>query len=419
MNFKNFVASHYPALTSRDFFIFWVGQFISLVGTWMQNTTQPYLAYRISGRPLDLGLIGFAGTLPTLFFALPAGVIIERLDKRKVVIWMQVVEMLQAFVLAFLALTGLVQIWHIIILAFLFGTASAFEITARQAMLIELVGREALPNAIALQSTIFNLARVLGPSLAAPFMVLLGSQGEGWAFLSNGVSYLFVIVGLFFVRTPFQTQITEASKDWIEDFRDGQEYILQNGAISMIVVMAGVTGFIGFPFLQQIPAIAKDLLMHVSDTDIIVAARTSLLYTSQGVGALVASFMIASFNLRRKGRLLLIGQVAFILGLLGIGLIRDANIAFVLIGVIGWGSVSQLAMMNILIQTDVPDNLRGRVFSTYLWALQGVAPFGSLLIGWMAQNWGLAATALVAGSLCLVIIGGLHLFKPELRRREA
>jgi len=249
--------------------------------------------------------------------------------------------------------------------------------------------------------------------------VLLGSQGEGWAFLSNGVSYLFVIVGLFFVRTPFQTQIIEASKDWLEDFRDGQKYILQNGAISMIVVMAGITGFIGFPFLQQIPAIAKDLLMHVNDTDTIVAARTSLLYTSQGVGALVASFMIASFNLRRKGRLLLIGQVTFILGLLAIGLIRDANIAFMLIGVIGWGSVSQLAMMNILIQTDVPDNLRGRVFSTYLWALQGVAPFGSLLIGWMAQNWGLAETALVAGSLCLVIIGGLHLFKPELRRREA
>jgi hypothetical protein len=134
---------------------------------------------------------------------------------------------------------------------------------------------------------------------------------------------------------------------------------------------------------------------------------------------LIASFTIASYNPRRKGRVLLAGQVAFILSLLGIGLIHDANIAFALIGVIGWGSVCQMAMMNILIQTDVPDNLRGRVFSTYLWALQGVAPFGSLLIGWMAQNWGLAATALIAGSVCLVIIGGLHLMKPELRRREA
>src|SRR5689334_3186183 len=228
MNFKNFVASRYPALTSRDFFIFWVGQFISLIGTWMQNTTQPYLAYRLTGRPLDLGLIGFAGLVPTLILALPGGVIVERLDKRKVVIWMQVVEMLQAFILAYLALTGTVQIWHIAVLAFILGTASAFEITARQAMLIELVGREALPNAIALQSTIFNLARVLGPSLAAPFLVLLGNQGEGWAFLANGVSYLFVIAGLFFVHTPFQLTARSGPRNWIVDFNEGQKYIRQN-----------------------------------------------------------------------------------------------------------------------------------------------------------------------------------------------
>src|SRR6187551_2790442 len=164
MNLKSTLTSHYPALTSRDFVIFWSGQFTSLVGTWMQNTTQPYLAYRISGRPLDLGLIGFAATLPTLLLALPAGVIVERLDKRKLVIWMQVVALLQAFILAGLALTGTIQIWHIAVLSFVLGTAGAFEITARQAMIIELVGREKLPNALALQSTAFNLARIIGPA---------------------------------------------------------------------------------------------------------------------------------------------------------------------------------------------------------------------------------------------------------------
>ena len=219
MSLKNLIASRYPALTSRDFFIFWVGQFISLIGTWMQSTTQPYLAYRLTGRPMDLGIIGFAGMLPMLFLALPGGVLVERLNKRKVVIWMQVIEMLQAFILAFLALTGMVQLWHIVVLSFVLGAASAFEVTARQAMLIELVGRETLPNAIALQSTIFNLARVLGPGLAAPFMVLLGSQGEGWAFLANGVSYLFVIVGLFFVRTPFQLTVRAEKRNWMADLR--------------------------------------------------------------------------------------------------------------------------------------------------------------------------------------------------------
>jgi MFS family permease len=418
MSVKNFIASHYPALTSRDFLIFWVGQFISLIGTWMQNTTQPYLAYRISGRPLDLGLIGFAATLPTLLFALPAGVIIERLDKRKVVIWMQVISLAQAFALAFLALTGMVQIWHLIVLSFLLGTAGAFEITARQAMIIELVGRESLPNALALQSTAFNLARILGPSLAAPFMVLLGTQGEGWAFLANGISYMFVMIGLFFVKTPFKTELIQASRSWLDEFRDGQKYILNNTVIGMIVLMAGITGLIGLPFLQQVPAVAKDLLAQAGDTESAVAARYSLLYTFQGVGALGASFMIASHNWRRKGLLLLIGQMAFMLGLVAIGLTRDPNVAFALITLIGWGSVSQLANMNILIQTDVPDQLRGRVFSTYLWALQGVAPFGSLLIGWMAQDWGLAKTALVTGTACVLVIGGLHLLKPDLRRRE-
>ena len=418
MTFKASIANHYPALTSRDFLIFWVGQFISLTGTWMQNTTQPYLAYRISGRPFDLGVIGFAATLPTLLFALPAGVIIERLDKRKVVIWMQIISMLQAFVLAALTLSGVVQIWHMIALSFMLGVAGTFEITARQAMIIELVGRESLPNALALQSTAFNLARIFGPSLSAPFMVLLGNQGEGWAFFANGVSYLFVLAGLFFLRTPFKAPPAQESKKWLDDFREGQAYILQNGVIGMIVLMAGITGLIGLPFLQQVPAVAKDLLAQVGDTDAVLAARYSLLYAFQGIGALAASFMIASHNWRRKGQVLLIGQVAFMLGLLAIGLVHDANAAFLLIGVIGWGSVSQLAMMNILIQTNVPDNLRGRVFSAYLWALQGVAPAGSLLVGWMAQTWGVGPTAIVSGLVSLLVIGGLHLAKPTLRMQE-
>lgn len=383
----------------------------------MQNTTQPYLAYRISGRPLDLGLIGFAATLPTLLLALPAGVIIERLDKRKVVIWMQVVALLQAFTLAALALTGTIQIWHITLLSFVLGTAGAFEITARQAMIIELVGRDKLPNALALQSTAFNLARIIGPALAAPFMVMLGEQGEGWVFLANGISYIFVMIGLFFVRTPFKAVVAEKSKDWLADFREGQKYILQNGVLSMIILMAGITGFIGLPFLQQIPAIAKNMLAQPGDTDSLVAARNSLLYTFQGIGALIASFMIASSNSKHKGHVLFIGQMTFILGLLAIGFTRNVSFAYFLLLMIGWGSVSQLAMMNILVQTNVTDNLRGRVFSTYLWALQGVAPFGSLLIGWLAQGWGIGATAIIGGGLCLVVVGGLHLLKPALRQQ--
>ncbi len=417
MHFKFWVINRYPALASRDFLIFWVGQFLSSIGTWMQNTTQPYLAYQLTGSPFDLGLIGFSSMLPTLLLALPGGVIVERLDKRKVVIWMQTIEMAQALVLAFLTLTGVVQIWHIVLLSFLLGAASAFEITARQAMLIELVGKQSLPNAIALQSTVFNLARVLGPTLAAPFLVLLGERGEGWAFFSNGLSYLFVIIGLFFVQTPFQARLEANTANWADDFREGQRYILKNTLVSLIVLMAGIIGFIGFPFVQQIPAIAKDLLGQVGDTDAIVAARNSAMFTAQGVGALIASVLVASYDTRRKGWLLIVGQVTFILALLGIGLTRNTTVTYLLIAVIGWGSVIQLAMMNILIQVDVPDNLRGRVFGTYLWALQGVAPFGSLVIGWMAQTWDVGVTALICGGLCLAVIGGIHLLNPTVRLR--
>jgi len=417
MSFKQQILQRYPALASRDFTIFWVGQFISLIGTWMQNTTQPYLAYRLSGKPFDLGLIGFASALPTLILALPGGVLVERLDKRKTVIVMQVVMMVQALTLAFLALTGMIQIWHIVILAFLLGTANAIEITARQAMLIELVGKGPLPNAIALQATIFNAARVIGPSLVAPFLIFIQGNGEGWAFLANGISYLFIIVSLFFVRTPFQVVLEKSKRNLWAEFREGQTYIRQTRSVAMIILMASLLGWFGFPLLQQIPVIARDVLAQVGDTEPLRAARNSALYTAQGVGALIAALTLASFNPKRKGLILTVGQFTFIFSLISLSFTRNIPIALVLILLIGWGTVTMLATMNTLIQLEVPDALRGRVFSTYLWALQGVAPFGSLSVGWMAQNWGVPMAAFVSGATCLVAIGAIQLFNPEIRKR--
>lgn len=412
--------TRFPALQSRDFVIFWVGQFISLIGTWMQNTTMPYLAYRISGRPFDLGLIGFATTLPTLVLAIPAGVIVERLDKRKAVMLLQTVMMLQAFILAFLALTGLIQMWHILVLALLLGIANAIEITARQSMLIELVERPALPNAIALQATIFNAARVLGPSLAAPFLVFIQGSGEGWAFLANGISFMFVIIGLFFVRThPVVQSRQDASTDFRKDLAEGLRYIFRTPAIGLIILMATIVGFFGFPLNQQIPVVARDMLAQAGDTDAAVAARNSLLYTFQGVGALTAALVLSIFNPARKGHLLTAGQSALILGILALSFTRNTVLAYILLLVMGWGMVTQLATMNTLIQLQVDDKLRGRVFSVYLWALQGVAPFGSLTIGGMTQGWGLPTAALVSGLVCLVLIGGLHLARPALRQTVA
>jgi MFS family permease len=414
------LSERFPALASRDFLIFWIGLFLSLIGTWMQSTTLPYLAYRLSGRPLDLGLIGFSATLPTLVLALPGGVLVERLDKRRVVIILQTVMMLQAFGLAALALTGVIEIWHIVALSFVLGSANAIEITARQSMLVEMVGKQALPNAIALQAAVFNLARVLGPSLTAVVLLLVKNQGEGWAFFINGMSFLFVILGLFFVRTPYRAAPAEGNGEkpaLNREFKDGLRYIRGNALVTAVILLAALIGFFGFPFVQQIPALARDVLAAVSDTETIVKARTSSLYLAQGGGALAAALFISTFSqMRRKGLFLTIGQFLFASALAAASLARSLAAAIPIIVILGWGLVSQLATMNTLIQLEVPDSLRGRVFSVYLWAVQGVAPFGSLFIGWLAQEQGVPRAALAAGGICLLTAILIHLKYPVVRR---
>jgi MFS family permease len=409
----------FPALASRDYVLFLIGQFISVIGTWMQNTAQPYLAYRISGRPLDLGLIGFASTLPTLLLALPAGVFVERWDKRRTVIFFQAIMSLQALGLAALTFSGQIQIWHIAVLALIFGIASAVEITARQAMLIELAGREALPSAIALQSTAFNVGRVLGPLAASWLLTSTGTEAS--VFFANGVSFLFVIAGLIIAQTRYKVpRELEERKSVDMEFREGLAYIRKNSLVASIILMAALVGFFGFPLVQQIPALARDVLKTASDTETLVAARTSLLYAAQGGGAMVAAILAAYMNASsKKGLMVTLGQFAFIFPLIALGYIPSLNIALILLVLIGWGTVTQLVSMNTLIQISVPNGLRGRVFSVYLWALQGVAPFGSLLIGWLAQNWGVSFAALTGGLICLISIGSLHLISPSVRRAQA
>ncbi len=356
-----------------------------------------------------MGLIGFSNTLPTLLFALPAGVLVERWDKRKTVILFQAIMSLQAFGLAYLAYTGQIQIWHIVVLAFFYGSAVAVEVTARQAMLIELAGREALPSAIALQTTAFNLGRVLGPLTAAWLISSTGSEGS--VFLANGISFVFVIVGVFFARTKFKVE-TEATKSqgMGSEFKQGLIYIRQNAVVLSAILMSALLGFFGIPLLQQIPALARDVLKTIADTEPIIAARTSSLYTAQGVGAVVSAFLMAYLSSANKNKMLLWGQVAFIFPVIVLGVITNMNISLVLLAFIGWGTVTQLVMMNTMIQMEVPNDLRGRVFSIYFWALQGVAPFGSIMVGWLAQTWNVQTAIVTGGIACLLGVIFVRLF---------
>jgi MFS family permease len=405
---QNIIARRFPALASRDYVFFLIGQLISVIGTWMQATALPYLAYRMTGRPLDLGIIGFSNTLPTLLFALPAGVLVEHWDKRKVVILFQGIMSIQAFGLAFLTYTGRIQLWHIVLLAFLYGSAVSVEVTARQAMLIELTGRDALPSAIALQTTAFNVGRVIGPLVAAWIISLTGNEGA--VFLANAISFLFVIAGLFLAQTRFRIpHEANAQRNLRSEFKEGLIYIRSNAVVLSVILMAALIGFFGIPLVQQIPALARDVLRTLADTEAMVAARTSNLYAAQGVGALIAAFLAATMVSSDKQRMLLLGQISFITPVIALGWVSKINIALVLLAFIGWGTVTQLVMMNTLVQTEVPDLLRGRVFSVYFWALQGVAPFGSIFIGWIAQAWNVPIAAIVAGTICLIGIALIRL----------
>jgi len=405
----------FPALASRDFVIFVIGQLVSVVGTWAQATALPYLAYRISGRPLDLGLIGFSNTLPTLLFALPAGVLVERWDKRKTVIVFQAIMSLQAFGLAFLAFTNRIEIWHIVVLAFFFGSAVSIEVTARQSMLIELAGREALPSAIALQTTAFNTGRVIGPIMAAGLISATGNEGS--VFLANGISFLFVIAGLFLARTRFKVEKeANSGNNWRSEFKEGIVYIRNSTAIMSIILTAALIGFFGIPLIQQIPAVARDVLKTAADTEAMVATRTSNMYAAQGVGALTAAFLAAYLVSVNKHRLLTLGQASFVFPLILLGFVRNVNIALLILVFVGWGTVTQLVMMNTMIQMEVPDGLRGRVFSVYFWAFQGVAPFGSIVIGSMAQAWNVPVTIIIGGTTCLLGILAIRFSLREIHK---
>jgi predicted MFS family arabinose efflux permease len=251
---------------------------------------------------------------------------------------------------------------------------------------------------------------------------LLTSTGtEGSVFLTNGVSYLFVIAGLFVIQSRYKSpRETSVEKSLGAEFREGLGYIRRNSLVASIILMSALVGFFGFPLVQQIPALARDVLRTPIDTETVVAARTSQLYAAQGAGALVAALLAAYMSSsRNKGIMVALGQVAFIVPLIALGYVVSLPISLLLLVFMGWGTVTQLVSMNTLIQVSVPNGLRGRVFSVYLWALQGVAPFGSLLIGWLAQNWGVPLAALTGGLVSLVSIGALHLISPGVRRAQA
>jgi MFS family permease len=380
------------ALQEREFRLFFTGQLVSLIGTWMQSVAQSWLVYRMTGSALLLGTIAFLGQFPVLVLAPVGGIVADRRGRHGVVVGTQVASMILAFALAALTLTGRVQVWEVGVLAALGGVVSAFDIPARQAFIVEMVGREDLPNAIALNSSMFNGARVLGPAVAG---VMVAVIGEGWCFLVNGVSFLAVIAGLLMMRLPDHPHAVPSrspARDVVEGFR----YAWDTVPIRALLLLIGIISLWGMPYTVLMPIFADRVLNGGP-------RALGLLMGATGVGALLGALTLAArTSVRGLGRWAAWAAACFGSTLVLFSMSRALILSEAILVLVGFSMMVQLASSNTLIQSMVPDRLRGRMMSLYSMMYMGMSPFGALLAGAVAHRIGAPGAVATGGALCVL-----------------
>ena len=390
------------ALRHRNFQLFFTGQLISLIGTWMQTMAQAWLVYRLTGSSLLLGSVGFASQFPVFLVAPLGGIVADRHNRQRVVIATQTASMILAFILAALTLTGTVRVWHIFVLAALLGVVNAFDIPGRQSFLVDMVGKEDLMNAIALNSSMFNGARIIGPAIAG---VLVARIGEGWCFFVNGVSYIAVIAGLFLMRvTPFLRR-TEASPlaHMIEGFR----FVRSTAPIRAILLLLGLVSLVAMPYTVLMPIFA-DKVLHGG------ARGLGILMGATGIGALLGALTLAArTGVHGLGRWVAFSCAGFGISLILFSFSRNFWLSAALLLPVGFGMMLQMSSSNTLIQAMVPDHLRGRVMAVYSMMFMGMAPFGAFFAGALADRLGAPVTVAMGA---IAAVGGAALFYLNLPR---
>lgn len=397
----------FRSLKYRNYRLFFGGQSISLIGTWMQRIAMPWLVYHITGSALMLGVVSFAGQIPTFILAPLAGVLTDRFDRYKVLLITQIISFFQALLLAILALTGNIEIWHIVVLSILFGCINAFDVPSRHSFVIEMVEKkEDLGNAIALNSMMFNAARLIGPSVAG---IILASAGEGICFLINAISYLFVITSLFMMKIK-PREIIRKDTRLLKELKEGLDYTFGFAPIKNLILLLAVVSLMGTSYQVLMPVFAKEILHGGSQT-------YGFLMGAAGLGALLGAFYLASREtVLRMGRIIPAAAVLFGASLVVLSFMRNIPVTLVLMIIVGLGLMLQTAASNTILQTITDDDKRGRVMSFYTMAIMGTAPFGSLLAGFLAKTIGTPATILTGGVSC--VIGALLFLRklPELKQ---
>lgn len=385
--------STFRSLKYRNYRLFFYGQSISLIGTWIQRITTPWLVYHLTNSAFLLGLVGFAGQIPTFLIAPYAGVLTDRWNRYHILIITQIAAMIQALILAFLYFNGTIQVWHIVVLSVFLGCVNAFDVPARQSFVVEMVEKkEDLGNAIALNSSMVNGARLIGPSIAG---LLIAFTGEGICFLLNGVSYLFVIWSLLLMKiTP--RIIKKQSKRLIKEMKEGFAYTFGFAPIKNIILLLGLVSLMGMPYTVLMPVFAKEILHGGSHT-------FGFLMGASGLGALLGALYLASRkNILGLEKLIPLAAGTFGIGLIAFALSRYFLLSMGLMVIVGLGMMLQMASSNTILQTIVDDDKRGRVMSFYTMAFMGAAPFGSFLAGGLASSLGAPNTIIIGGFSCIL-----------------
>jgi len=389
-------ATTFRALRHRNFQLFFGGQLISLIGTWMQSVAQSWLVYRITHSSLLLGSVGFAGQFPVFLAAPLGGIVADRYNRQRVVIGTQVASMLLAFALALLTLTHRVTVREIFWLAALLGVVNAFDIPGRQSFLVEMVGKEDLINAIALNSSMFNGARIIGPAIAG---LLVAKIGEGWCFLVNAVSYIAVILGLFMMRVTLRNQRPQGSP--IAHVMEGFRFVQKTAPIRAILLLLGLVSLVAMPYTVLMPIFA-DKILHGG------ARGLGILMGATGVGALLGALTLATrTGVYGLGRWITFSCGGFGISLIAFAVSRNFWLSTILLVPVGFCMMLQMSSSNTLIQSMVPDHLRGRVMSVYSMMFMGMAPFGALFGGAVADRLSAPMAVSIGG---VAALGGAAIF---------
>lgn len=395
----------FRALKHKNYRLFFIGQIISLSGTWMQNVAQSWLVYRLTGSVTLLGLVGFAGQIPVFLLAPIGGAIADKYNRQRILIFTQSVSMVSALVFATLTLTGNIEVWHLFVLASITGISNAFDIPTRQSFVVDMVGKEDLVNAIALNSSMFNGARIVGPAIAG---ILVSAVGEGWCFLLNAISYVAVITGILMMNIQ-PKEILKSTDSAVQKIIEGFRFVGTTAPIRALLLLLGLVSLMGMPYAVLMPIFA-DQILHGG------ARGLGMLMGAAGLGALIGALTLASRNgIKGLGRWVAFASAAFGVSLILFSLSHTFWLSLILIIPVGFSLMVQMASSNTLIQTMVPDELRGRVMAVYSMMFMGMAPIGALLAGVLAGNIGAAETVALGGAVCIVgaIIFGWRL--PALR----